>query len=332
MFIDRIQLKCFAGKGGNGVIAWRREKYIPKGGPSGGDGGHGASIFLKADENTHSLQYYYYKRKIQAENGGQGSSGNKKGKNGKDLILKVPLGTILKDQETKEILFDFTENGQTYLLCKGGKGGKGNSRFKTPTNQAPYIQTNGTPGEEKAIEMELKLIADIGLIGFPNAGKSTLFSKLSKINVKIADYPFTTLHPNLGLIEFADFSRIYLADIPGIIENAHHNKGLGLEFLRHIERTNVLIYVIDSTDDPVQHFHILRNELKKYNPDLLKKDFLIVLNKIDNLESEEITDHFKNQFSEFIGKIFCISALEELKLSSLLNAMQDLAQKNGKKF
>ena len=269
MFVDAVNLQLSAGKGGDGVISWRREKYIPKGGPAGGDGGNGGSVYLVADAQVYSLEDYRNKSIIKAQNGMPGGSNNCTGRNGQDLFLKVPLGTLIKDRATGKLLFDFTEDRQQWKLC-WGRGGKGNSRFKTSTHQAPFVCTPGTSGKEAEIELELKLIADIGFVGMPNAGKSTLISQLAHIQVKIAPYPFTTLRPNLGIVEFDDFIRILIADIPGIIEKAHENKGLGFAFLKHIERTSALVYLIELAPwqdrDPFEEFLMLRNELKAYNP------------------------------------------------------------------
>jgi GTPase len=299
MFIDRLKVECIAGKGGNGVVAWRREKYIPKGGPSGGNGGKGGSVILQADHNVFSLDWFTYKRIIRAESGGAGGSNCKQGKNGEDLILKIPCGTLLKDGQTGEVLHDFTKDGEQFLLCKGGKGGKGNFVFRSPTNQAPNIATMGVEGEGRAIELELKLIADIGFVGFPNAGKSSLLKRLADVGVKIAPYPFTTLQPNLGYLYYNDGVRVLLADIPGIIEGAHSNRGLGFEFLRHIERTKALIYVLDAAAidgrNPLDDFKVLRDELKKYDPELLKRPSLILLNKCDMEDSELYIQEFKKK-------------------------------------
>lgn len=290
MFIDRIRVRCRAGKGGNGIVAWRREKYIPKGGPAGGNGGKGGSIFITGDHNVYSLDWFSYKTVITAQNGTSGQSACKTGKCGEDLILKLPCGTIVKDVNTGEVLFDIQSHGQKHLLCQGGRGGKGNYVFRSSTNRAPNIATPGTAGDEKEIEFELKLIADVGLIGLPNAGKSTLINMLTDIKVKIAPYPFTTLHPNLGYIYSKENEKILIADIPGIIEGAHVNRGLGYEFLRHIERTKMLIYVLDAATfnphGPMGDFTILQNELRNYNPDLLDKPSLIVLNKSDVAEAQ----------------------------------------------
>ncbi|MBS0633874.1 MAG: GTPase ObgE [Verrucomicrobia bacterium] len=312
MFIDRIKIHCVAGKGGNGVIAWRREKYIPKGGPSGGNGGNGGSVILQADNNSSSLEWFANSRICKAKNGVQGAGGCKQGGNGENLILKVPCGTLVKDADTGEVLYDLTTHGEKFVLCKGGKGGKGNFVFRSPTNRAPNICTPGTEGEEKEVELELKLIADIGLVGFPNAGKSTLISELANRDVVIGAYPFTTLHPNIGVMRYPDKKRLLIADIPGIIEGAHKNRGLGLEFLRHIERTKVLIYVVDISGweqrSPISDFTILQEELRSYDPDLLKRESYIVLNKIDLEGAPEHAKEFIEAFSKYKDRIFTISA------------------------
>ena len=321
MFIDRVKVQCVAGKGGNGVVAWRREKYIPKGGPSGGNGGKGASVILEADHNVFSLDWFTYKRIVKADDGQQGGSNCKQGRNGQDLVIKIPCGTLLKDAATQDILFDFTEHGQRHVLCRGGKGGKGNFVFRSPTNQAPNIATMGHKGEKRDIELELKLIADVGFIGFPNAGKSCLLKRLADVGVKIAPYPFTTLQPNLGYLYYTDGSKILLADIPGIIEGAHSNRGLGFEFLRHIERTKALIYVLDAAAidgrSPLEDFEVLQNELGAYDPSLLERRALVLLNKCDVEGSEIYIDEFKDKVKENVD-VFVISAergdgCEELK-------------------
>ena len=311
MFIDRVKVQCIAGKGGNGVVAWRKEKYIPKGGPAGGNGGKGASIYLQADHNVFALDWFAYKRIITAQNGASGGGGCRQGRNGEDLIIKIPCGTLVKDAHTQEVIYDFTTDGESFKLCQGGKGGKGNHVFRSPTNQAPNIATAGVEGEEKEVELELKLIADIGLIGFPNAGKSRLLKQLADVGVKIAAYPFTTLQPNLGYLYFADGSRSLLADIPGIIEGAHQNRGLGFEFLRHIERTKALIYVIDAAAidgrSPLEDFKVLRAELEAYDPILLQRPFLIALNKCDVEESALYIEEFLKEIPQSFP-VFVISA------------------------
>lgn len=285
MFTDRVTLDLFAGKGGNGVVAWRREKYLPKGGPYGGNGGKGGSVILEVDDQVSSLEAYRNHRIQKAENGGQGGPNNRKGRNGRDLVIKIPCGTLVKDAETGEILNDLTQDKQQWVICIGGRGGMGNTHFKSPTNRAPNYATPGKPGEYLKVELELKLIADVGLVGFPNAGKSTFISKVSDVPVKIAPYPFTTLRPNLGYVVRGEGPRVLIADIPGIIEGAHLNKGLGFEFLRHIERTHILLFVLDASGfegrDPIEDFATLRSEAAKYNPQLAEKPFAVALNKVD---------------------------------------------------
>ncbi|MCH9609215.1 MAG: GTPase Obg [Chlamydiales bacterium] len=288
MFTDQVKIQLKAGKGGNGVVAWRREKYIPKGGPCGGNGGKGGSVVIEADVQVPSLDAYRNKRILRADAGGQGGGNNRKGRDGSNLVLKVPPGTLVKDRKSGEILFDLTENQQKIEICRGGRGGLGNTRFKTPTNRAPTKCTPGWQGEEQDIELELKLIADVGFVGFPNAGKSTLLTQLANVNIKTAPYPFTTLKPNLGYY-IEDYKRILFADIPGIIDGAHQNRGLGHEFLRHIERTSLLLFVIDATgEDPAHDLEILFQEIKAYNPDLLNKPRMVVLNKADLIQKAPI--------------------------------------------
>jgi GTP-binding protein len=328
MFIDQVELQLSAGKGGNGIIAWRREKYIPKGGPAGGNGGNAGSIILEADPQVHSLEAYRNRRIIKAQNGQSGGSNNCTGKNGQNLLLKIPCGTLIKDLRTKEILFDFTEAGQQWKICQGGKGGKGNSYFKTPTHQAPFVCTEGAEGESREVELELKLIADVGFVGMPNAGKSTLISRLAHIEVKIAPYPFTTLRPNLGIVQFDDFSRILIADIPGIIENAHENRGLGLSFLRHIERTTALVYLLELAPyqdrDPFEEFLMLRKELTNYNPGMLERPFLVALNKIDQEGAEELAKEFRFRYPFAPSTLFEISALQNTNIEPFLKALRNL--------
>jgi GTPase len=328
MFVDKVRLTLTAGRGGNGVIAWRREKFIPKGGPCGGDGGKGGSIYIETDSQVVSLENHRNRRIIQAQHGQPGGSNLCTGKNGQDLTLKIPSGTLIKNALTGEVLFDFVEKERQELLCKGGKGGKGNNRFKTSTNQAPYFCTEGEDGESLEIELELKLIADVGLIGMPNAGKSSLMSRITYLQVKIGAYPFTTLFPNLSYIHCEDQSRILVADIPGIIEGAHKDRGLGFEFLRHIERSAALIYVIDVSGlegrDPLDDFRVLQNELRAYQPELLEKPSLIVLNKIDIEGAQEHLENFRREVSS--AEIFEISALQNIGIKPLLQAIKNLVQ------
>lgn len=322
MFVDRVTIQFSAGKGGNGVVAWRREKFIPKGGPSGGNGGKGGSIVLEADTQISSLDWFRHRRLIKADNGGAGGSNCKQGRNGQDLILKVPCGTLVKHGHTGEILHDFTVDGERWVLCKGGRGGRGNDSFKTPTNRAPNQFTEGNEGQTSLVELELKLIADVGLVGFPNAGKSTLISTMAGLRVKVAAYPFTTLQPNLGFIELENYKRIYLADIPGIIEGASQNRGLGLEFLRHIERTKLLIYMLDASGidgrNPSHDYRILREEMMAYNPELLERPSLVALNKIDTEESRENIEQFNKDYQFPPHTLFQISAAYGDGLESLL--------------
>lgn len=319
-------MRLAAGKGGNGVVAWRREKYISKGGPTGGNGGVGGSIKIQADESVYSLEKYRRRRLLKAENGQVGGPNRRRGRNGVTLTIKVPCGTLIKDPETGEILHDLTTHGQQVEICQGGKGGRGNSTFATATRQAPNFSTPGRPGEEKKIEFELKLIADVGLVGFPNAGKSTFIHAVSNIPVKMAPYPFTTLRPNIAYIRYPDHQRLLIADIPGIIAGAHQNRGLGFDFLRHIERTNVLIYMLDASGidgrNPIDDYNVLREELGAYDPVLLDRPSLVILNKCDTAESAEHIANFPKDIPHFQ-----ISALNREGLEPIYAVMRDL---NGK--
>lgn len=333
MFIDRVVIDLAAGKGGNGIVAWRREKYIPKGGPCGGNGGKGGSLIFEADTQVYSLEWFRNRRILKAENGRQGGPNRMQGRNGKDLILKVPCGTLVKDSVTGEVLHDFTKDGEKWIICKGGRGGRGNDSFKSPTNRAPNVSTDGTEGESCSVELELKLIADVGLVGFPNAGKSTLISTLASVRVKIAAYPFTTLKPNLGFIKYPDLSRIFIADIPGIIEGAHRNRGLGFEFLRHIERTRLLLFILDASGidgrDPSSDFEVLRNEIGTYNPEMLERPYLVILNKIDTEEAAEHIKKFRKKKYVDKNKIFEISAMQGEGLPQLKEAIFGLIQQTA---
>jgi GTPase len=327
MFVDRIKIKLVAGKGGNGIVAWRRERALPKGGPFGGNGGRGGGIVLEADSDLHSLDIFTRRRILRAENGKSGGLNLMQGGQGKSLTVKVPCGTIVKDAVTGEVLFDLTPDNPKWTACLGGKGGRGNASFRSSTNRAPNYCTLGLVGEEKEVELELKMIADVGLIGMPNAGKSTLMSKITHAQVKIAAYPFTTLSPNLSFVQFEDFSRILVADIPGIIENAHQNKGLGIAFLKHIERTSTLVMVLDIAPDdghdPFEDYEILRKELGAYNPEMLKRPTLVVLNKVDKEGAEENLKSFKERYPFDPSNLFEISAIEERGLKDLLNALHE---------
>ncbi len=330
MFVDSIVVTLTAGSGGNGAVAWRREKFVPKGGPSGGNGGDGGSIILEADPGMFSLDAFRNRRLIKAKNGHMGGGNLKKGRSGENLTLKVPYGTLVKDAESGELLFDFTQDANRLEICKGGRGGAGNACFRSSTNQAPNYAMPGAAGEGFKVELELKLIADVGLIGMPNAGKSTLISQVTSVKAKIGAYPFTTLTPNLSYIENPDHTRIFVADIPGIIEQAHANKGLGLSFLRHVERTRMLVYVLDASgiegSDPCKDFEILQNELKIYKQEILDKPFLIALNKTDIESSEVVIKQFQERYSALCKQIFPISALNQAGLTQLLETIQFLCK------
>jgi GTP-binding protein len=323
MLIDYAKIVIKSGNGGNGCVSFRREKFVPKGGPNGGDGGNGGNVILKADNSLATLIDFRYKRIYKAEQGKHGMGGDKTGKNGQDIIIKVPCGSIIKDALSGEILSDLVNNGQTYLAAKGGKGGKGNARFATPTNQTPRNAEPGGKGEEKEVIIELKLIADVGLVGLPNAGKSTLISKISAAKPKIADYPFTTLQPNLGIVRYKDYNSFVVADIPGLIEGAHLGKGLGIRFLKHIERTKILVFLIDSTlleskGNKTEDYETLIRELKGYDESLLKKPRIICFTKIDALteEQKKMLDKVKFEKTNFpVIKISAVSGenLEKLK-------------------
>jgi GTP-binding protein len=287
MFIDFARITVMAGQGGSGCCSFRREKFVPKGGPDGGDGGNGGSIILLADRNVSTLIDFKYKPVFKAKRGQHGMGSTKHGKSAPDLEIRVPVGTVVKLSETGEILHDLVHDGERYTVARGGRGGRGNARFVTPTNQSPRDWEVGGPGMALTIELELKVIADVGLIGFPNAGKSTLLSRISKARPKIAGYPFTTLEPNLGIVHYRDYQSFVVADIPGLIEGSHEGRGLGLKFLRHIERTRVLAFLIESTDeDPGKTFRILQNELSAFSRILLQKPYLVLISKADLAEPD----------------------------------------------
>ena len=282
MFIDYTIIELNSGKGGSGCISFRREKYIPKGGPDGGNGGNGGNIYAISDKNIHTLHDVRYNRIYNAQNGDQGSSNSKTGRDGDDIIIKVPIGTVIKNTKIKEVVADFTKEGQKEIICRGGKGGRGNINYKTSTRQTPRFAQKGTAGESGIFELELKVLADVGLVGFPNAGKSTLLSVLSKARPKIADYPFTTLEPHLGIVKYEEFKSFTMADIPGLIEGASDGKGLGHKFLKHIERNRLLLFLIENSDlNPQKTFNALKKELKSFNPSLLLKPIILIRTKSD---------------------------------------------------
>jgi len=316
-FVDYVKVFCASGDGGKGSTHLRREKFIPKGGPDGGDGGRGGHIILRGNAQFWTLIHLRYRKHIKAEHGGAGSGALMHGANGKDIYLDVPLGTVAKVAETREVLFEITEDGQEQAIVRGGRGGKGNAFFKTATNQTPRYSQPGEPGEENWFILELKILADVGLVGFPNAGKSTLLSKLSAAKPKIADYPFTTMVPNLGIVEYRDHKSFVMADIPGIIEGAHEGRGLGLRFLRHIERNSMLLFMVPAdTKDIATEYKILVKELKEYNPELLDKDRVLAITKSDLID-EELKGMLKKHLPRKVDTIFISSAtgnnLDQLK-------------------
>jgi GTP-binding protein len=327
MFIDRAKIHVKAGDGGNGVTAFRREKFVPRGGPSGGDGGVGGSVWIEADEGFNTLLHLRYNPEHKAERGRHGEGSNRHGKDGEDTVIKVPVGTQLFDAETNELLFDFTEPGQRYLAAKGGKGGWGNSHFATPTRRAPKFHYNGRPGEERLLQMELKLIADVGLVGFPNAGKSTLISVISAAKPKIADYPFTTLEPNLGVVDMGDYRTFVVADIPGLIEGASEGAGLGDRFLRHVERTKLILHLVDvsslSGRDPVEDYRIINRELGNYNRELADRPQIVVATKIDALDEPERLEALRQVANRDRKEFFAISSVTNTGIKDLVNAVSD---------
>lgn len=342
MFIDHIRIFAKAGDGGNGVISFRREKFVPRGGPDGGDGGDGGDIVLVVDPSTDNLRQFHYDPKLIAQNGNSGGGARKTGKSGKRVIARVPPGTVVYRsaaatvQEAVEFergdegidldpVADLTEYGQEFVVCHGGKGGKGNWNFRTSTNQAPQEHTLGTPGDQGVFYLELRRIADAGLVGFPNAGKSTLLGKLSAAKPKVAAYPFTTLQPMVGVVEFGGFRRCTVADIPGLIEGAHDNRGLGHEFLRHITRCRLLLFVVDMAGsearDPVSDLEILRKEIKEYDDELSRFPWMVVANKMDLEGAQENLEAFKLRFPKV--KILPISADKEEGLDDLRQVLDN---------
>jgi len=286
-FVDSARIHVKAGNGGNGCVSFRREKYVPKGGPDGGDGGRGGHVYLRANAQLSTLLDFRYKKHYEADRGVHGQGSKKAGRTGKDVVINVPCGTLVRDVASGSLLFDLTEDGQEVLLAEGGHGGRGNPHFTTSTRQAPRYAEPGGKGQELEVEFELKLMADVGLVGFPNAGKSTLISVLSSARPKIADYPFTTLVPNLGIVRYGEYKSFVMADIPGIIEGAAEGRGLGLQFLRHIERTKVLAILVScDTEDPLAEYKLLLDELKRFNPELLDKPRIAVLTKMDVIPEE----------------------------------------------
>jgi GTP-binding protein len=325
MFLDRVKIRIKAGDGGNGVTAFRREKFVPRGGPSRGDGGVGGSVWLESTEGLNTLLHLRYNPEHKAERGHHGEGSNRFGKDGEDHAVKVPVGTQVYDAETNELLFDFTEPGQRYLAAKGGKGGWGNAHFATPTRRAPKFHYMGRPGGERELQLELKLIADVGLVGFPNAGKSTLISVVSAAKPKIADYPFTTLEPNLGVVDMGDFRTFVVADIPGLIEGASDGAGLGDRFLRHVERTKLILHLVDvsslSGRDPVKDYEIINRELANYDANLGSRPQIVVATKLDALDDPKRLEKLKKRAKKDGKPFFEISAVTNLGVKELVNAV-----------
>ncbi|WP_144461376.1 GTPase ObgE [Siminovitchia fortis] len=326
MFVDRVKVYVKGGDGGNGMVAFRREKYEPMGGPAGGDGGKGASVIFMVDEGLRTLMDFRYQRHFKAQRGENGMSKGQHGKGADDLIIKVPPGTVVTDEQTGEVIADLVQNGQKAVIAKGGRGGRGNIRFATPANPAPELAENGEPGQERNIVLELKLLADVGLVGFPNVGKSTLLSVVSAAKPKIADYHFTTIKPNLGVVQTDDDRSFVIADLPGLIEGAHEGVGLGHQFLRHVERTRVIVHVIDMSAaegrDPYEDFMTINEELKEYNLRLMERPQIIVANKMDMPEAEGNLEKFKAKLQQDYP-IYPISALTRQGLRELLFAIAD---------
>ncbi|MER2089817.1 MAG: GTPase ObgE [Sporosarcina sp.] len=330
MFVDHVKIYVKGGDGGDGMVAFRREKYIAYGGPAGGDGGKGADVVFIVDEGLRTLMDFRYQRHFKAPRGEHGGSKNMHGKNAVDVVVKVPPGTIVTDAEDGRIIADLVEHGQKAVIAKGGRGGRGNSRFATPQNPAPELSEKGEPGVDREINLELKVLADAGLVGFPSVGKSTLLSVVSSAKPKIADYHFTTLVPNLGMVETDDHRGFVLADLPGLIEGAHEGVGLGHQFLRHIERTRVIIHVIDMSGlegrDPYEDFLTINEELEQYNLRLTERPQIIVANKMDMPEAEENLKIFKEKLNDDNALIFPVSALTRKGLDELLHAVMDLLE------
>ena len=330
MFLDEVKIFVRSGDGGNGLVAFRREKYVPKGGPAGGDGGRGANVVFIVDEGLRTFMDYRYQKKFVAPNGENGMSKGMHGRKSKDLYLKVPPGTVIRDTDTGEVLADLVEHEQEVIVARGGRGGRGNCRFATPSNPAPEIAENGEPGEERNLTLELKLMADVGLVGFPSVGKSTLLSITSKAKPKIADYHFTTLAPNLGVVETRDHRSFVMADLPGLIEGASQGVGLGHQFLRHIERTKVIVHVVDmsATDgrDPYEDYKIINQELGEYNMRLLERPQIVVANKMDIPAAQENLEEFKAKLAADGEEVDIveISAFTRTNVDNLLYKISDI--------
>ena len=326
LFIDEVRISVKAGDGGNGCLAFRREKFVPRGGPSGGDGGRGGDVIMVASEHHNTLLHFRFNPEHKAERGRHGEGSNRTGRDGVSVELPVPVGTVVYDYNTGELIHDFTQPGERFLIAKGGRGGRGNQHFATSTHQAPTEHEPGKPGEEKILRLELKLLADAGLVGFPNAGKSTLISRISAARPKIADYPFTTLEPNLGVASVGDRSFV-VADIPGLIEGAHEGHGLGIQFLRHVERTRVLVHLVDVSEatgrDPVEDFHVVMRELASFSEALAKKPMLLVASKIDVAQDRERVERLRRLAEERELPFHEISSVTGQGIEGLKRAMAE---------
>lgn len=326
LFLDRVKIYIRSGNGGSGAVSFRREKYVPRGGPDGGDGGRGGHIIFTVRDDLSTLSEFQYKHYFQAENGKSGEGGNRTGRDGEDLYIPVPVGTLIKNAETKEIIADLSEVGAEFIILRGGRGGRGNAHFATATRQTPQFSEKGEQGTEIWVELELKLLADVGLIGFPNTGKSTLLSRISAAKPKIADYPFTTIIPNLGVVNFKEQSFVTI-DIPGLIEGAHQGIGLGDQFLKHIERTRLLVHLVDvsgcSGRDPFMDLRQINEEIKLFNPELAEKPQIIAANKMDAPEATHVYDYFRSKVTPGI-KIFPISAYTGQGIDELLNQIIEM--------
>ena len=326
MFIDDVRILVKAGDGGNGCMAFRREKFVPRGGPSGGDGGRGGDIYMESSEHYNTLLHFRFNPEHKAQRGRHGEGSDCHGKTGESITLPVPVGTVVYDQDTGAILADFTVAGQIVKIARGGRGGRGNARFKSSTHQAPTEHEDGRPGEEKRLRLELKLLADVGLVGFPNAGKSTLISRISAAKPKIADYPFTTLEPNLGVVQMPDFRSFVVADIPGLIEGAHEGHGLGIQFLKHIERCKLLAHLVDVSDtqrDPVEDFEVILRELSSFSEELAQKPMLVVATKLDTAPASERIEPLRAIAAKHGLPFFEISSATGLGIEELKFAMAE---------
>ncbi len=339
MFIDRVKIRVRAGRGGNGVTAFRREKFVPRGGPSGGDGGRGGDVWLEATNSLNTLLHLRYNPEHTAERGKHGEGSNRSGREGEDVVVQVPVGTQVFDAETGDIYVDFTQEGQRWQAAKGGRGGFGNAHFTSSTNRAPRYHQEGTPGEERELQLELKLLADVGLVGFPNAGKSTLISTISAAKPKIADYPFTTLEPHLGVVDLGEFRTFVVADIPGLIEGAHKGAGLGDRFLRHVERTKLLLHLVDvssaSGRDPVDDYETIKRELAAYDERLSERPQIVVATKLDALDEPERLERLRERAAAEGREFHAVSSATRSGIQELVHLvarrLDEIAASEGEK-